>query len=191
MKRVLCIYLLVVSALFISACAKDDWSGEKSSQNGIYLDGEIIVSLQSAFAGGSTADPTWGTSHRFHLFEQKIESCPNWFEVPAVVGIEGFRHSGKEYESLGKAVDYINLIFPVQIAGLGNTLDIPMEQGKYKGESREVSAVKIIRYSLSTVENSVERKHNNDGEIEIVITLKDGRSLRIHYHGATPNDNVF
>lgn len=88
-------------------------------------------------------------------------------------------------------MDYINLIFPVQIAGLGNTLDIPMEQGKYKGESREVSAVKIIRYSLSTVENSVERKHNNDGEIEIVITLKDGRSLRIHYHGATPNDNVY
>ena len=46
-----------------------------------------------------------------------------------------------------------------------------------------VSSVRITNYDNGTVKNQTTGDMNDDGKIDIEISLTDGRTLRIHYRG--------
>ena len=186
MKKILSTMFIVLTALFIASCEKssDVWEEGDSNKSGIYLDGQQIVSLRSAFVGGAMPSPEM-SSNRCHIYEKKYKTGPKWNEVKEVVYIEGVKYSDKEYTSLSQSLERIEITFPSEISGLSGTLVIPMTQGKYNGGCEKVSAVKLLHYVW---ENGNE---NKDGEIDIAITLTDGRSLRIYYAGSTLGDDYF
>ena len=46
-----------------------------------------------------------------------------------------------------------------------------------------VSSVRITNYDVGTIKNQKTGERNDDGKIDIEISLTDGRTLRIHYRG--------
>ena len=164
-------------------------SSAEPNSGGIYLDDICAVPLGSTFMGGGVANPLEGTSHRCHIYEKYFEEGPRWNEVASVVTITGFRHTGVTYSEPGQFIDLISINGAVLKAD--TSLDIPLEQGKYKGGCDQVSSVKITNYDSGTVKDRVTGEKNNDGKIDIEISLKDGRTLRIHYLGKIPYDGYF
>ena len=171
--------LLTMLATLVMSCEKYTSNGHKSS--GIYLDRECIVSIGSAFMGGAMSDITKGTSHRCHMYEQDFEYGPNWNKVASAVSIVGFRISGVTYSAPGQYIDGISI--NKDVLNLDSNLYIPLEQGEYKGGCEQVSAVRITNYDSGTVKNQITGEKNDDGKIDIAISLTDGRTLRIHYRG--------
>lgn len=182
MKRLV---LLAALATLVMACEKYDPS-EIPESNGIYLDGECVVSIGSTFMGGATADPIKGSSHRCHMYEKVFAHGPRWDEVASIVTIEGFRHKGVNYSAPGQFIDGISI--DKDVLNLDAHLSIPLKQGKYKGGCKQVSAVRIKNYDWGTVKDQITGEMNDDGKIDIAISLKDGRKLRIHYRGKIQQD---
>lgn len=162
---------------------------DEPASSGIYVGGECIVPIGSTFMGGGVADPNKGSSHRCHMYEQYFAQGPSWDEVASVVGISGFRYTGVTYSEPGQFIDYIGI--SGAILSLDAPLRIPLEQGKYKGGCEQVSSVKITNYNPGTVKDRITGDMNDDGKIDIAISLKDGRTLRIHYRGKIPYDGYY
>ncbi len=169
--------LLFLAALAVLVIGCEKWTGEDSSKNGLYLDGKRIVSLRSAFNGGSMAGN--GTSTRCRIYEMEYEEGPRWNEVSEVVYLLGYYYSGKEYLSAGQTLSGISVFFPDDSFGLGESLLIPMTQGEYDGRCEKVSSVNVLDYSYLS---------SGEVKVEIEITLMDGRNLRIHYNGIAKPD---
>lgn len=189
MKRIV---ILAALAALVMACEKSPIDGDdfeltvtETSDGGIYLDKECVISIGSSFVGGGTADPTKGSSHRCRMYEKVYESGPRWNEVSAVVAIEGFRYTGVTYSYPGQLIDRIEI--SKDVLNMDTNLSIPLDQGEYKGGCELVSSVKITNYDFGTVKDLRGNK-NDDGKIDIVISLTDGRSLQIHYRGRIPLD---
>lgn len=188
--------LMLLSSLFLLVgCDKytgDDEpasSSDELAMSGVYLDGKCIVPIGSTFMGGGVADPNKGSSHRCHMYEQYFAQGPSWDEVASVVAISGFRYTGVTYSEPGQFIDYIGI--SGAILSLDAPLRIPLEQGKYKGGCEQVSSVKITNFNLGTVKDLITGDMNDDGKIDIVISLKDGRTLRIHYRGKVLYDGYY
>ena len=174
------IVLMLIAGLLLSVGC-DKYTSDEPSSSGVYLDGKCIVSIGSTFMGGAMANPNKGSSHRCHMYEKYFEHGPNWFQVASVVGISGFRYTGVTYSEPGQYIDLIGINGTV--LDLETPLAIPLEQGKYKGGCDLVSSVRIKTYDCGTVKDQITGDMNDDGKIDIVISLKDGRTLRIYYRG--------
>lgn len=192
MRRVLMVFS---GLLLLVGCDKYAGSDELASisdgpaSSGIYVGGKCVVPIGSTFMGGGVADPNKGSSHRCQMYEQYFAQGPSWDEVASVVAISGFRYTGVTYSEPGQFIDYIGI--SGAILSLDAPLRIPLEQGKYKGGCEQVSSVKITNYNPGTVKNRITGDMNDDGKIDIVISLKDGRTLLIHYRGKILYDGYY
>ena len=178
MKRVL-FHLLMLT--LVSGCDKLSTTGK----GGVYVNNSIDIELRSAFVGGAIANPSEGSSHRFHMYEGSYQEGPRWDEVKETVYIEGFRHTGKDYSNFADCIDGI------AICGLHSISDlsVSLNQGRYEGGNDAVSAVKINGYSFG--EYDKEGNQIKDSQIDIDIILKDGRTISIRYSGKTPYDGYY
>ena len=93
---------------------------------------EKVIPIGSVFVGGAVADPKMGSSHRCHFYDEAFTEGPQWNEVAERIFIEGFRHKGIEYTAPGQYIDKIRIRLDSS-SGVGNWLQIPMNQGKYEG----------------------------------------------------------
>jgi hypothetical protein len=178
---------LAALAAMVLACAK--YTSDEHESSGIYLNGERVVSIGSTFMGGAIANPSKGSSHRCHMYEKNYEHGPNWDVVASVVSIHGFRYTGVTYSAPGQFIDGIGIY--KDVLNLDSHLYIPLEQGAYKGGCELVSAVRITNYDGGTVKDQKTGAMNDDGKIDIAISLTDGRTLRIHYRGKVPYDGYY
>ena len=83
------------------------------------------------------------------------------------------------------------IVIDGSVLQLDAPLVIPLEQGVYQGGCEQVSAVRIQNYDAGTVKNSTTGAMNDDGKIDMAISLTDGRTLRIHYRGKIPYDGYY
>lgn len=150
---------------------------------------EKVIPIGSVFVGGAVADPKMGSSHRCHFYDEAFTEGPKWNEVAERIFIEGFRHKGIEYTAPGQYIDKIRIRLDSS-SGVGNWLQIPMNQGKYEGGCELVKDVKINSYKFSTYQSDMETL-NDDAKIDIRIRMKDGTTLAILFAGKTPYDGYF
>lgn len=157
------------------------------TKNKLAIGNKKSYPIGSAFCGGSISDPTKGSSHRYHCYEEHFTEGPNWLEVNIMVMIRGFCYRGTKYTEPGQMVDFIKLELDPSL-GYGERLIIPMNQGKYEGGCDLVKDVKINSLNCS----SYKEDHwtvNEDGKIDIRILMKDGTKIAILYAGAIPPDD--
>lgn len=179
MKRIV---LLIASAMLVMACEK--YMSNDPGSSGIYMDGKRLVPIGSVFIGGGIADPAKGASHRCHMYEEYFSTGPRWDEVPSIVTMFGFRVAGASYSGPGQYLNHI--IIDNAVLNTDRPLIITFQQGEYKGGNEQVASVRIRNYDFGTVNDNGRR--NGDGKIDIVISLTDGRTLRLHYRGTMPYD---
>lgn len=162
------------------------------SDNGVKMqDGTVVYSIGSVFVGGGVADPSKGSTHRCHFYQEKFTEGPNWDEVAALVSIWGFRYTGVEYTQPGQYINHIYINGIDESLGLGSYLFIPMEQGKYKGGNELISDVRIVSYQFSSY-NQAQGNLNSDANIHIVITTKAGDIITLLYQNdVTPYDGYY
>ena len=184
MKRVL---FLAALAVMVMAC--DKYTSDKHESSGVYLNGRCVVSIGSTFMGGGVANPSKCSSHRCHMYEFGYEKGPMWEEATSLVTILGFRYTGITYSKPGQFIDTI--VIDGSVLKLDAPLLIPLEQGEYQGGCEQVSSVRIQNYTAGTVKNSTTGDMNDDGKIDMAISLTDGRTLRIHYRGKIPYDGYY
>ena len=181
MKRFILLALAVLSA----ACS--DYSSDDHKSSGIYLNERRVVSIGSVFMGGGTANPSKGSSHQCHIFENSYEYMPAG--VPCIVYINGFRYADVNYSKPGLYLEGVYI--DEAVLESDSPLSIRLNQGKYEGGCESVSAVDIINYDRGTVKTQSTGEMNDDGKIDILISLKGGRKLRIHYRGKIPFDGCY
>ena len=181
------VLMLFAGPMLLVGCEK--YTCDEPSSSGVYLDGKCIVPIGSTFMGGGTANPLKGSSHRCHMYEKYFEHGPSWDQVASVVTITGFRYTDVTYSEPGQYIDLIGINGTV--LDRETPLVIALEQGEYKGGCDLVSSVRITNYDMGTVKNQITGDMNDDGKIDIVISLTDGRTLRIHYRGKILYDGYY
>lgn len=165
--------------------ATDTFSGAVSKN------GNLVFSIGSVFVGGGTANPLEGSSHRCHFYQEKFETGPNWNEVEAIVEIYGFRHYGIDYNEPGQYIDQIKINGLAESLGLGTSLTIPMNQGKYEGGNELIKDVRIKSYKFASYIDN-EGHQNKDADINIVITSTAGDVITIQFaNDVTPYDGYY
>ena len=173
MKRII---LLAALAALVMGCEK--YASDKPESSGFYLDGERVVSIGSAY-WGSHNDDSRGRTFHFELYEDGFESgaYPPRFS-PCVAAVYGLRETGVSYSAHG----YLDHLYIPDIANLGTGLTIPLLQGEYKGGCVYVSSVKFKNFcSVDAMDEVTDEMI--EGKIDIIISLKDGRTIRVHYRG--------
>lgn len=169
--------LIVASSAVFSFCGKNESS--ELNGNGFYLQEQRILSLKSAFLGGSSPSPD-KSSFRLYLYEKKYSKQPGWKQVSASFEVGSTRYNDKDYTAQGSDIESIIIRFPQSISGLGNGITLFMGDGKYKGNCELVNNVHILQYDVSVSKGS---------QIHIEILLTDGRILSIKYNGKTYADD--
>ena len=107
--------------------------------------------------------------------------------MEALVEINGYHYNGIDYNEPGQVVDQIRINGLDESLGLGTSLIIPMQQGKYKGGNELIKDVRIKSYTFS----SYSGVHlNKDADINVVITSTTGYVITIRFaNEITPDDN--
>lgn len=163
----------------------------RADAGSVSKDGTYVFPIGSVFVGGAVADPSKGSSHRCHFYTQKFSEGPRWDEVQSLVYIGGFRWKDVEYTKPGQYIDYILLTFPEEIPGLGTTIQIPMEQGKYNGGNDLIKDVKINSYQFASYAD-YSGTQNKDSDIDIVITTAAGDKISLLFkNDITPYDGYY
>jgi len=174
-------FLYSLSVLFfialIVSCGKEDTEG--AGKNGIYLEGNSILSFKSAFFRGSSPTPDRTGSHLF-IFEKDFSKQPDWKQVTASFEVGAIRYNDKDYTTPGSDIVSVIIRLPQSISGLGNGFSFNLEDGKYKGGCDKVYDVRVLSYDVSV---------SNGSHINIEIILTDGRVLSILYNGKTLLDD--
>ena len=111
-------------------------------------------------------------------------NAPNGPETEPIVYIEGFRHAGTDYTKPGQLIDRIYLLGLDESLGLGENLDIPLNQGKYEGGNKLIKDVRIDHYQFETDITTFLGEKNKEAKIDIVITSMAGDILIIHFANA-------
>lgn len=173
-------FLYSLSVLFfialIVSCGKEDTEG--AGKNGIYLEGNRILSFKSAFCGGGVPTPDRTGSH-IYIFEKNFSNQPDWKHVTASFEVGAIRYKDKDYTAPGSDIVSIIIRLPQSISGLGNGFSCNLEDGKYKGGCDKVYDVRVLSYDVSV---------SNGSNINLEIILTDGRILSILYSGKTRLD---
>lgn len=162
---------------------------EVKTKNKLAIGNKESYPIGSVFVGGGIADPSKGASHRCHFYMEPFTEGPNWDQVNPIVFIRGFWHNGTDYKAPGQCIDFIGIAMD-QTLGYGDSLIIPMNQGKYEGGCDLVKDVKINSYSFSSYQEDL-YTINDDGKIDIRILLKDGTKISILFAGKTPYDGYY
>ena len=149
--RIPIVLMLVAGLLFSVGC--DKYTSDEPSSSGVYLGGECIIPIGSTFMGGGISNPSKGSSHRCHMYEQYFEHGPSWDKVASVVSITGFHYTDVTYSEPGQFIDFIGI--SESVLDLDTPLLIPLEQGEYKGGCDLVSSVRITDYYMGTVKNQI------------------------------------
>lgn len=154
-------------------------------------DGTLVYTIGSVFVGGGIADPSKGSSHRCHFYQEKFTEGPDWDEVEALVTIYGFRHKGIEYNLPGQYIDRIIVNGLDESLGFGTCLNIPMNQGKYEGGNEQIKDVQIKSYKFASYID-YEGHQNKDADINIVISSTAGDIITIRFaNDVTPYDGYY
>lgn len=154
-------------------------------------DGTLVYTIGSVFVGGGTADPSKGSSHRCHFYQEKFTEGPRWDRVEALVTIYGFRHTGTEYNLPGQVIDQIIINGLDESLGFGACLNIPMNQGKYKDGNELIKDVQIKSYKFASYID-YEGHQNKDADINIVITSTAGDIITLRFvNDVTPYDGYY
>ena len=207
MRRLLVFVPALVFIAGFAACNAVEWPDDEEG----FLNQELVIKLSdgteakttnklaigtkksypigSVFVGGGIADPSEGSSHRCHFYAESFTEGPNWDENPSMIYIGGFRYKGTEYTAPGQFIDYIGIKLDSSL-GYGEYLQIPMNQGKYKGGCDFVKDVKINSYKFSTYQEDMYTL-NDDAKIDIRILMNDGTAIAILFAGKTPYDNYY
>ena len=159
-----------------------------------YKESTLVFPIGSVFVGGGTADPSKGSSHRCHFYTEKFSEGPRWDQVDAMVTITGFRYRNVEYTKPGQYIDYIFILFPEEVPGLGTNIIIPLEQGQYKGGNDLIRDVQIKSYKFSSYNEGPDYSYtlNKDADINIVITTTAGDSIMLVFNNdITPYDGYY
>ena len=186
----------LLSALLMGCCLMGCEMGEfrPEDTNGNALSvkpanakiGTLVYPIGSVFTGGADAEPAKGSSHRSRFYREKFEKGPRWDEVEALVEIYGYHYNGIDYNEPGQVIDQIRINGLDESLGLGSSLIIPMEQGKYKGGNELIKDVRIKSYTFSSYS---EGHQNKDADINIVITSTTGDIITIRFaDDITPED---
>lgn len=163
----------------------------KADSGTLTIDGTLVYSIGSVFVGGGIADPSKGSSHRCHFYQEKFTEGPRWDQVEALVTIYGFRHNGIEYNLSGQYIDQIIINGLDESLGFGSCLNIPMDQGKYKGGNELIRDVQIKSYQFASYID-YEGHQNKDADINIVITSTAGDIITIRFaNDVTPYDGYY
>ena len=154
----------------------------------------LVFPIGSVFVGGGVANPSKGSSHRCHFYTQKFSEGPSWDEVDALVTIMGFRYRDVDYTEPGQYIDFIHLLLPEEIPGLGTDITIPMKQGQYKGGNDLIRDVQIKSDRFSSVSDTDSGSYtlNKDADIDIVITTTAGDMIMLVFNNeVTPFDGYY
>ena len=163
---------------------------EVKTTNKLAVGSKKSYPIGSVFVGGGVADPNKGSSHRCHFYQESFTEFPYCDdEAPLMIYISGFRYTGTEYTAPGQFIDFISIRLD-QSLGYGDSLLIPLNQGKYKSGCDLVKDVKINSYKFSTYKEDLYTL-NDDGKIDIRILLKDGTKISILFAGKTPYDGFY
>jgi hypothetical protein len=138
--------------------------------NAVVFNRTLVHPIGSVFVGGGVADPNKGSSHQCHFYREKYTSPPKLDKAQPVVGIYGFRHTGTDYTEPGQYIDRIAIGGLDEAQGLGTSLLIPLNQGKYEGGNDLIRDVRILSYTFG-----------DDADIQIVIKTTAGDILSIRY----------
>ena len=92
----------------------------------------------------------------------------------------------RDYVRIPRGQGLNHIIINNAVLNTDRPLIITLQQGEYKGGNEQVASVRIRNYDFGTVNDNGRR--NSDGKIDIVISLTDGRTLRLHYRGTMPYD---
>ena len=164
-------------ALLLTGCNKLDEANSMTIQTG-QSGKNYVVPIGSVFVGGGTADITKGSTHRASFFQEKLTLESDWNDVKLVASINGFWHTGVDYTNPGRCIDEINLHNLDESLGLGSSIKIPMNQGKYEGGNEKIKSVVILSYKFSSYTGDTP---NKDADIRIFITTKAGDTITIHF----------
>lgn len=175
-------------ALLLTGCNKLDEANSMTIRTG-QSGKNYVVPIGSVFVGGGTADPQKGSTHRCHFYQEKFTEGPNRSEVPAIITIYGFWHTGVNYTLPGQCINEINIGGLDESLGLGSSIQIPMNQGKYEGENEKIKSVVILSYKFSSYTGDTP---NKDADIRIFITTTAGDTITIHFvNEPTPYDGYY
>lgn len=174
MRSNLSIIFLATLAVLAMGCAK--FNSDEHESSGVYLNGSCIAPLGSTFISGGMVDPAVGTWAFYQLYEENLVHYPRG-AVPTVT-VGGNHYTGTTYSNTGQFIDGIS------IHTWALDLYVPLEQGVYKGGCEQVSSVRITNYDEGT-------NKNGDGKIDIILSLTDGQTLRIHYRGKVLSSGMY
>lgn len=109
-----------------------------------------------------------GTWSRLLFYKEELVSLPETGEAAHCLAvIESFRDADIAYTNLGLTINRIT-IFNADSLGFGETIDIPMNQGKYEGGNDQITSVIIKSFDYSP-------------NINVEITTKTGDKIIILY----------
>ena len=109
--------------------------------------------------------------------------------MEALVEINGYHYNGIDYNEPGQVVDQIRINGLDESLGLGTSLIITMQQGKYQGGNELIKDVQIKSYTFSSYS---EGHQNKDADINIVITSTTGDIITISFaDDITPYDGYY
>lgn len=139
--------------------------------------GKIVVSIGSAFRGGSIPDISEGASEQCHFYHENYpEGYGDLGNAKPMVWIDGFfYHNGTEYTRPGQQIERIIILGLDESLGLGTNLTIPMNQGVYEGKNNLIRKVRINAYQLPSDIGA------KDSNIDIDITSMAGDVISIHF----------
>lgn len=180
MKRII---LLAALATLVMGCEK--YSSDKPESSGIYLDGERVISIGSAFWGSHNESQERVFFCMLYENDYTLDAYPPHI-APSVAAVYGLRETGVSYSTHG----YLNYLVIPDIANLGTELSIPLQQGEYKGGCDYVSSVKIKNFGSLDAMDEVTGEMDR-GKIDMIISLKDGRTIRVHYRGTIRYQPIF
>ena len=145
-------------------------------------EGTVLYPFGSAFGGGGIGDK--GSFFRYQFYRENYTNAPDWLETEPIVYIGGFRHAETDYTKPGQTIDRICLLGLDESLGLGENLDIPLNQGKYEGGNKLIKDVRIDHYQFETDITTFLGEKNKEAKIDIVITSMAGDILIIHFANA-------
>ena len=160
-------------------------SDTKADGDLLTKDGNIIYPIGSVFYGGGVSNPAKGVALSTHFFRDSFQKCPDLAKETAFVTVYGFRHaddeyySGVEYKEPGLFVEEILIRGLDESLGLGPLLEIPMNQGEYKGGNDLIKDVRIKSFKYASYTDDKWTTQNKDADINIVITSTAGDIITI------------
>ena len=172
MREIKYTVLIAMAITVLVGCGKVD-DTEAMKENALVIKKSentdaLIVPIGRVAVGGSQRN---GTTHRCSFFKEEGGS-------PIVIiecVYEDYNYSMEPERKIEKII--LNGL--EEYLGLGNRIEIGMNQGRYEGSNAFINTVNIVSYRIGGYNDS--RLQGNQCDIEIIMTTKKGDTISIHY----------